>query len=95
MDEPYTVKVSAGQELTCRERIELEVRLARELERHLGGPHAVAGAYRASLIASQVDGDAQRWADAFANAVQTVCGQAAVAGLQFRVNVPGARLASL
>lgn len=49
----YTVALQDGRDLPTRERIDAEVRFARELERALGGEEAVADVYRAWVEASE------------------------------------------
>jgi hypothetical protein len=66
----YTVTLQEARDLPVRERIEAEVRFARELERVRGGPEFVAETYSAWMEvsvseASQIDRDtainAARW----------------------------------
>lgn len=66
----YTVAVASAATLTCSQRIELEVRFARELERILGGEDAVVDAYSAALqveragVQAQTIMSAERWVKA-------------------------------
>lgn len=53
MTKPYTVALQEARDLPMRERIEAEVRFAKELERALGGEDAVAEVYKAWLDASE------------------------------------------
>lgn len=53
MTKPYTVALQDARDLPMRERIEAEVRFARELERVLGGPGLVAETYSAWLEVSE------------------------------------------
>lgn len=53
MTKPYTVALQQATDLPIRERIEAEVRFAKELERALGGEDAVAEVYKAWLDASE------------------------------------------
>lgn len=53
MTKPYTVALLDSQDLTMRDRIEAEVRFARELERSLGSEDLVAEVYRAWVSSSE------------------------------------------
>lgn len=55
MTKPYTVALQEAHDLPMRERIEAEVRFARELERALGSADAVADVYRAWMDASEYE----------------------------------------
>jgi hypothetical protein len=55
MNKPYTVALQEAPGLPVRDRIEAEVRFARELERALGGEDAVAETYRSWINASEAD----------------------------------------
>jgi hypothetical protein len=70
----YTVALQDGRDLPTRERIDAEVRFARELERALGGKEAVAEVYKAWMDASEFEANqidnstavkAVRWPRAF------------------------------
>jgi hypothetical protein len=55
MTKPYIVALHEARDLPVRERIEAEVRFARELERALGGEQAVAEVFKAWRDASESD----------------------------------------
>jgi hypothetical protein len=55
MNKPYTVALQEAPGLPVRDRIEAEVRFARELERALGGEDAVAETYRSWINANEAD----------------------------------------
>jgi hypothetical protein len=70
----YTVALQDGRDLPTRERIDAEVRFARELERVLGGEDGIAEVYRAWMEASESEANqidtstatkAVRWPRAF------------------------------
>jgi hypothetical protein len=53
MNKPYTVALQEARDLPVRDRIDAEVRFARELERTLGGEDAVADVYRSWITANE------------------------------------------
>jgi hypothetical protein len=55
MNKPYCVALQEAPDLPMRDRIEAEVRFARELERALGGEEAVAETYRSWINATEAD----------------------------------------
>jgi hypothetical protein len=85
MNTAYTVTVLHDGSFSCHQRIELEVRFARELERLLGGADQVVRVCRAAFRPEGVKADAHRWTKAFDDAVLVVRQEAALADVQFRV----------
>lgn len=74
MNKPYTVALLDFQDLPMRERVDAEVRFARELERSLEGEDLVAEVYRAWVSSSESNANeidketavkAGRWPRAF------------------------------
>lgn len=89
MNPTYIVTVLDNGVLALRQRIELEVQFARELERLLGGAHRVAGASRAALSAEGLAAEANGWHAAFKQALQLLRERAGLPDLDFRVDPPG------
>ena len=73
--------------LSSRERIELEVRFARELERLLGDADAVTDALHAALLARSVEADALRWKEAVGQAEALMREYTPLRSLEFRVRL--------
>lgn len=86
MDAAYTIAVLDGT-MSCPQRIELEVRIARDLERLLGGPEQVALACYASRAAHKLQADAQRWNAAVKEVSATMRREGACPDLRFEVSV--------
>lgn len=96
MHKPYTVALLGAHNLPVRDRIEAEVRFARELERVLGGGEYVAESYAAWLRvneceASHIDREtsisAARWPVAMNAAIQAGLSRLNNVSSQFHVRL--------
>lgn len=94
MKQPYFVRFHSARELSVRQKITIELLFAKELERGLGGAHAVVMAHRAwrdacdaAELSPQTASLAVKWPSAFDTAQRVFLNEAGERGSYFEFHL--------